>query len=52
MASTDANGSMPSRAPRLTLLEANSALHTNSRTQATVIVDKPRDAPSIERNRL
>ena len=43
---------MPSRAPSLTLLEANTALHTNSRTHAAVIVVKPRDAPSIERNRL
>ena len=52
IASTEANGSMPSRAPSLTLLEAKTALHTNSRTHAAVIVVKPRDAPSIERNRL
>ena len=52
IARTEANGSMPSRAPRLTLLDANTALHTNSRTLAAVIVVKPRDAPSIERNRL
>ena len=43
---------MPSRAPLLTLLDAKMALATNSRTHAAVMVVRPLDAPSIERNRL
>src|SRR5262245_57324719 len=47
MPSTAAKGSMPSSAPLLTLLEANTALTTNSRTVAAVMVISPRDTRSL-----
>ena len=43
IASTAANGSMPSSAPWLTLVGASSALATKSSTTATVIVTMPRE---------
>ncbi len=43
-ASTAANGSMPSKDPRLTLVGATTALSAKSRTTATRMVSSPRDS--------